>query len=64
MEPRPAPLWLTTAELAERWRMTTRTLERWRVEPYGPAWHHIGGKVLYLLDDVLTYEDRHRRKGG
>jgi hypothetical protein len=64
MEPRPAPHWLTTAELAERWRMTTRTLERWRVEPYGPAWHHIGGKILYLMDDILAFEDRHRHTGG
>lgn len=44
--------------------MTTRSLERWRSEPYGPAWHHIGGKILYLLDDILAYEDRHRRTGG
>lgn len=58
------PIWLTTLELAARWRVTSRTLERWRAEPYGPAWHHIGGKILYLLDDVLAYEDRHRRKGG
>jgi hypothetical protein len=60
----PQPTWLTTAELAERWRMTTRTLERWRAERYGPAWHYIGGKVLYLLADVQAYEDRHRRKGS
>ncbi len=26
------PVWLTTAELAERWRATTRSLERWRAE--------------------------------
>jgi len=31
---------------------------------YGPGWHHIGGKVLYLMNDILAYEDRHRRKGG
>ncbi|HLP65935.1 MAG TPA: helix-turn-helix domain-containing protein [Rhizobium sp.] len=64
MNPHPEHHWLTTAELAERWRMTTRTLERWRAEPYGPAWHRIGGKVLYLMVDVLAYDDRHRRKGG
>lgn len=58
------PSWLTTAELAERWRMTTRTLERWRAERYGPAWHYIGGKVLYLFDDVQAYEGRRRRKGS
>lgn len=59
-----SPDWFTTSELAERWRMTPRTLERWRAETYGPAWHQIGGKVLYLIDDVLAYEARHRRTGG
>lgn len=62
MSLRPEPHWMTTAELAKRWRLTTRTLERWRAEPYGPAWHRIGDKVLYLMADVLAYEDRHRRK--
>jgi hypothetical protein len=57
----PVPSWLTAAELALRWRMTTRTLERWRVGRYGPAWHVIGGRVLYLLADVAAYEARHRR---
>jgi hypothetical protein len=57
------PRWLTTAELALRWRVTTRTLLRWRVGKYGPAWHVIGGRVLYLFDDVAGFETRHRRKG-
>jgi hypothetical protein len=58
-----APIWLTAVELAERWRLTTRTLDRWRVGKYGPAWHVIGGRILYLFDDILAYEVRHRRKG-
>jgi hypothetical protein len=57
------PIWLTTAELALRWRMTGRMLERWRADRYGPAWHMIGGRVLYLLDDIAAFEARHRRKG-
>jgi len=60
----PPPTWLTTAELADRWRMATRTLERWRANTRGPAWHHIGGRVLYVFADILAYEDIHRRKGG
>lgn len=58
------PIWLTTSELARRWRMAPRTLERWRASAAGPARHYIGGRVLYLLSDVLGYEARHRRKGG
>ncbi len=57
------PIWLTTQELALRWRMTTRTLERWRADQYGPAWHVIGGRVLYLREDVAAFEARHRREG-
>ena len=57
-------IWLTAAELADRWRMTTRTLDRWRASRSGPSWHIIGGRVLYLLDDVFAYEERRRRRGA
>lgn len=55
---------LTQAELARRWRMSGRTLERWRAERYGPAWIRIGGRILYRLEDILTYEDRQRSDRG
>lgn len=58
------PIWLTTSELARRWRMAPRTLERWRASAAGPARHYIGGRVLYLLSDVLGYEGSQRRKSG
>lgn len=54
------PIWLTTAELAERWRMTTRTLERWRAERYGPKWHQLGGSIRYSIADVEGFEARGR----
>jgi hypothetical protein len=57
----PHPIWLTAAELAERWRMTSRTLDRWRVGGYGPAWHVIGGRILYRLEDIEDFEHRGRR---
>jgi hypothetical protein len=56
MEGSSAPIWLTTAELADRWRLTTRTLERWRVERYGPEWHHIGGSIRYSMVAVEAFE--------
>jgi hypothetical protein len=58
----PRALWMTAKELAERWRMSTRTLDRWRVRKGGPTWHVIGGRILYLFDDVRAFEVRHRRK--
>ncbi len=43
-------------ELANRWRISPRTLERWRWLQQGPAYIKIGGRVVYRLDDVETYE--------
>ncbi len=52
---------LTTREVAVRWRMSGRTLERWRAQGQGPAWLAIGGRILYPLEDIQTYEAlRHR----
>lgn len=62
--PLAAPVWLTAAELAARWRLSLRTIDRWRAERYGPAWHAIGGRILYRLDDVEAFEARHRKNDG
>lgn len=51
---------LTERELAAHWRVTPRTLQRWRAEGFGPAWLRIGGRILYLRDEVLDYERRQR----
>ena len=58
-----SPIWLTTAELAERWKLTERTLERWRAERYGPCWHVLGGSIRYALAEVEAFETRARRAG-
>lgn len=58
------PRWLTTPELAARWRMSARTLERWRAESFGPPWHVLGGRTFYRLDDVEAYEARQRHGGA
>jgi hypothetical protein len=57
------PAFLTTRELSERWRVSVRTLERWRGERYGPRWHVIGGNIRYRFEDVLAFEQAHRRGG-
>ena len=43
-------------ELAARWKISPRTLERWRWTGDGPAFIKIGGRVVYRLEDVETYE--------
>ncbi len=52
------PIYLTTAELVERWRgqISASTLANWRAEGKGPCFVKVGGRILYPLDDVLAYE--------
>jgi hypothetical protein len=47
---------LTQVELAERWRISPRTLERWRWLRLGPQYLKIGGRVVYSLEDVQSFE--------
>ncbi|MGE0759586.1 MAG: helix-turn-helix transcriptional regulator [Pirellulaceae bacterium] len=54
---------LNQLDLARRWRMSERTLERWRWQKSGPPYLKVGGRVIYRLDDVLTYEAAQRRTG-
>lgn len=48
-------------ELAKRWNISQRTLERWRWKRKGPPYLKIGGRVVYELDAVESYERAHRR---
>ena len=43
-------------ELAARWKISHRTLERWRWVQEGPRYLKIGGRVVYRLSDVETFE--------
>lgn len=51
---------LTQDELAKRWRISPRTLERWRWLRLGPQYLKIGGRVVYALEDVETFETAKR----
>lgn len=53
---------LTQVDLARRWRMSERTLEAWRWKKVGPIYLRIGGKIVYALEGILTYEQKHRRE--
>lgn len=53
---------LNQTELAARWSISARTLERWRWTGEGPAFLKIGGRVVYRLEDVLTYEQARQRR--
>ncbi len=47
---------LLQIELARRWKLSPRTLERWRWQGIGPQYLRVGGRILYRLEDIETYE--------
>lgn len=56
------PIYLTTAELAKRWRLRTQTtLRMQRMRGQGPRYTKVGGRVLYALSDVLKHERKGKR---
>jgi hypothetical protein len=47
---------LNQIDLSRRWSISPRTLERWRWLKSGPQYLKIGGRVVYRLDDVVSFE--------
>lgn len=47
---------LNQVQLARRWSLSPRTLERWRWLRQGPPYLRIGGRVVYRLSDIETFE--------
>lgn len=43
--------------LADRWLCSASRLQRWRSENTGLPNLKIGGKVLYRIEDIVTYEN-------
>ena len=50
------PVFLAQRDLAVRWHMSPRTLERWRWSGKGPAFVNLGGRVVYRLEVIETFE--------
>jgi predicted site-specific integrase-resolvase len=55
---------LTQIELAQRWRISPRTLERWRWLGQGPRYLKIGGRVVYRLEDIESFEAEKIQESG
>lgn len=51
-----ATVYLTTAEVAERFRTADSTVRFWRLVGKGPPSIKIGRRVLYPVDGVRAYE--------
>lgn len=52
---------LTTKELAERWRVTEKSVLKWRKEGKAPPFYTIHGSILYRLADVEELEEAKRK---
>lgn len=48
--------YLTTQEVAERFRTSVRTVQYWREQRRGPRGVRVGRRVLYKLSDVQDWE--------
>lgn len=49
---------LNQVELSRRWSLSPRTLERWRWLGQGPSFLKVGGRILYRIEDILSFEAR------
>jgi len=49
-------IYLTTKELATRFRVDEGTLRQWRVIGKGPRYIKIGRRVRYSLEEVMKFE--------
>jgi len=48
--------YLTTADLAERYRTAPSTIRYWRHTGYGPAGIKVGRQILYPEDEIARFE--------
>lgn len=56
--------YLTPSDLSERWnkQIAVRTLANWRSSGNGPEFIRMGGKILYPLAKIESWEERNTFK--
>lgn len=52
------PRYLRTPEAARFLSLSGRTLEKHRTYGTGPAYHKLGGRVVYSIDDLQAWANR------
>jgi hypothetical protein len=48
--------YLTSKELADRWRLSDQTLANWRYAGKGPPFIRVGSRVLYPAEGINAFE--------
>lgn len=56
--------YLTTEELAERFRTVPSTIRYWRQHEYGPKGIPVGRRILYPVERVEAFERELRQPAG
>lgn len=59
--------WLTTADLAARWRVSVKTVRSWRFRRTGPRYFKPAGPrgaARYDLEDIIAWEAGNRRSAA
>lgn len=54
--------YLTPKEVSERFGLAVGTLANWRSRRVGPPFVKAGGSVLYHVDELHGWLDRHRQR--
>ncbi|QDC02702.1 helix-turn-helix domain-containing protein [Mesorhizobium sp. 8] len=52
------PRYLRTKEAAHFLSLSARTLEKHRTYGTGPAYHKLGGRVVYAIEDLQSWAQR------
>jgi hypothetical protein len=48
--------YLTSKEVADRWRLSDQTLANWRYAGKGPPFIRVGSRVLYPIEGIHSFE--------
>ena len=49
---------LSSRQLAKRWRIPLATLRQWRWFKKGPHFHKVAGQILYYVKDIEAFEEK------
>lgn len=48
--------YLTSKEVADRWRLSDQTMANWRHAGKGPPFIRVGSRVLYAIESIIAFE--------
>lgn len=49
-------IYLTSKEVAIRWKLTPETMKKWRCAGKSPPYRKLGGRILYKIEEIERFE--------